>query len=54
MTAPASSRTGRLKLFQNYDDYGNRYAKPNTILIDSAQLESGEALDQGLSAPWRP
>ncbi|WP_282044998.1 BPTD_3080 family restriction endonuclease [Roseibium album] len=37
---------GRLELFRNYDDYGNRLARPNTILIDSAQLESGEALDK--------
>ena len=37
---------GRLALFRNYDDYGNRIARPNTILIDSAQLESGEALDK--------
>ena len=37
---------GRLALFRNSDDYGNRQARPNTILIDSAQLESGEALDK--------
>jgi type III restriction enzyme len=37
---------GRLALFRNYDEYGNRLARPNTILIDSAQLESGEALDK--------
>ncbi len=37
---------GRLALFRNYDDFGNRLARPNTILIDSAQLESGEALDK--------
>lgn len=37
---------GRLPLFRNYDEYGNRMARPNTILIDSAQLESGEALDK--------
>ncbi len=37
---------GRLALFRNYDDYGNRLPQPNTILIDSAQLESGEALDK--------
>lgn len=37
---------GRLELFRNYDSYGNRIARPNTILIDSAQLESGEALDK--------
>jgi type III restriction enzyme len=37
---------GRLELFRNYDDYGNPLARPNTLLIDSEQLESGEALDQ--------
>lgn len=37
---------GRLALFQNFDDFGNRIARPRTILIDSAQLESGEALDK--------
>jgi type III restriction enzyme len=36
---------GRLKLFQNHDEHGNPLAKPNTLLIDSHQLESGEALD---------
>jgi type III restriction enzyme len=36
---------GRLELFQNFDDYGNPLARPNTLLIDSEQLESGEALD---------
>ena len=37
---------GRLPLFRNYDESGSRLARPNTILIDSAQLESGEALDK--------
>lgn len=37
---------GRLALFRNYDEFGNRLARPNTILIDSAQLESGEVLDK--------
>lgn len=37
---------GFLKLFQNYDQYGNRLPRPNTLLIDSSQLESGEALDK--------
>lgn len=37
---------GRLALFRNYDEHGNRIPRPNTILIDSAQLESGEALDK--------
>jgi type III restriction enzyme len=37
---------GRLGLFRNFDEFGNRLPRPNTILIDSAQLESGEALDK--------
>ncbi|HRJ44637.1 MAG TPA: hypothetical protein PL105_22265, partial [Caldilineaceae bacterium] len=36
---------GRLPLFRNYDEQGNRLARPNTLLIDSEQLESGDALD---------
>ncbi len=36
---------GRLALFRNFDDYGNPLPRPNTLLIDSEQLESGEALD---------
>ena len=35
---------GRLELFRNFDEHGNPFPRPNTILIDSAQLESGEAL----------
>tara|TARA_R110002110_G_scaffold405550_1_gene624808 strand:- start:80408 stop:83176 length:2769 start_codon:yes stop_codon:yes gene_type:complete len=37
---------GRLELFRNYDEHGNQLARPNTLLIDSEQLESGEALDK--------
>jgi type III restriction enzyme len=36
---------GRLELFRNFDDYGNPISRPRTLLIDSEQLESGEALD---------
>ncbi|GIL06686.1 MAG: restriction endonuclease [Betaproteobacteria bacterium] len=36
---------GRLRLFQNFDEHGNPLPRPNTLLIDSEQLESGEALD---------
>ncbi len=37
---------GRLELFRNFDEFGNRLAEPRTLLIDSEQLESGEALDK--------
>ena len=37
---------GRLQLFRNYDEHGNPLARPNTLLIDSEQLESGDALDK--------
>ncbi len=36
---------GRLPLFRNHDEHGNPYGRPRTLLIDSEQLESGEALD---------
>ena len=36
----------RLPLFSNFDDYGNPYAIPRTVLIDSEQLESGDSLDK--------
>ena len=35
---------GRLRLFRNFDEYGNPLARPCTLLIDSEQLDSGEAL----------
>ena len=36
---------GRLALFRNFDESGNPLPRPNTLLIDSKQLESGETLD---------
>ena len=42
-TAPVA---GRLELFRNFDEYGNQYPRPRTLLIDSEQLESGDALDK--------
>ena len=36
---------GRLPLFRNHDEHGNSLGRPKTLLIDSEQLESGEALD---------
>ena len=41
---------GRLELFRNYDDFGNRLPRPRTLLIDSEQLESGDALDKDFRA----
>ena len=36
---------GRLALFRNFDEFGNAIPRPRTLLIDSEQLESGDALD---------
>jgi type III restriction enzyme len=36
---------GRFELFRNFDEHGNPFPRPNTLLIDSEQLESGEGLD---------
>jgi type III restriction enzyme len=41
---------GRLPLFRNYDEHGNPLARPRTLLIDSEQLESGDALDPNFRA----
>ncbi len=40
-----SFHNGRLELFRNFDSHGNPLARPRTLLIDSRQLESGDALD---------
>ncbi|RIK54389.1 restriction endonuclease, partial [candidate division KSB1 bacterium] len=40
-----SLENGRLALFRNFDEHGNQLARPNTLLIDSEQLESGDKLD---------
>ena len=41
-----SLENGRLALFRNFDDVtGNALPRPNTLLIDSEQLEAGDALD---------
>jgi type III restriction enzyme len=41
---------GRLPLFRNYDELGRPLGRPKTLLIDSEQLESGEALDDNFRA----
>jgi type III restriction enzyme len=42
---PYTVHQGHLELFRNFTEQGQRLPKPMTLLIDSAQLESGEALD---------
>jgi type III restriction enzyme len=39
-------QNGRLELFRNFDDYNTPIPRPRTLLIDSEQLESGDALDE--------
>ncbi|MBM3650842.1 MAG: restriction endonuclease, partial [Alphaproteobacteria bacterium] len=47
----ATLEHGRLALFQNFDvTTGNALARPNTLLIDSEQLEAGDALDDKFRA----
>ena len=42
---------GRLSLFRNYDrTTGNPLPRPNTLLIDSEQLEAGDALEKDFRA----
>ncbi|WP_181707637.1 BPTD_3080 family restriction endonuclease [Chthonobacter rhizosphaerae] len=41
---------GHLDLFRNYDQNGNPMPRMNTLLIDSQQLDSGEALDTNFRA----
>ena len=41
---------GHHSLFRNFDEHGNPLAQPNTLLIDSEQLESGDALDKNFRA----
>ncbi|MEW6672215.1 MAG: BPTD_3080 family restriction endonuclease [Thermodesulfobacteriota bacterium] len=41
---------GRFALFRNFDEHGDPFPRPNTLLIDSEQLESGEALDDNFRA----
>lgn len=44
-------QNSRFALFRNFDDVtGNPLARPNTLLIDSEQLEAGNALDDNFRA----
>ena len=46
----SSLENGRFELFRNFDEYGNPIARPRTLLIDSEQIESGDALDKDFRA----
>jgi type III restriction enzyme len=37
---------GKFELFRNFNEYGDPLPQPRTLLIDSKQLESGDALDK--------
>jgi type III restriction enzyme len=41
----SSFLNGHLPLFRNFNEHGDPLPRPNTLLIDSEQLESGDALD---------
>ena len=41
---------GRFELFRNFDEHGTPRGRPRTLLIDSEQLESGQALDRNFRA----
>jgi type III restriction enzyme len=46
-----SLQNGVLALFRNFDETtGNPLPRPNTLLIDSEQLEAGDALDENFRA----
>lgn len=40
----------RFELLRNFDEYDNPIARPQTLLIDSEQIESGDALDKNFRA----
>ncbi len=42
----ATLENGRLPLFRNFDEHGNKIPRPHTLLINSKELESGDALDK--------
>jgi type III restriction enzyme len=42
----STPENGRLELFRNFDEHGTPFGIPHTLLIDSEQLESGDALDK--------
>ncbi len=45
---------GQLPMFSNYDEHSQRLSKPNTLLIDSAQIDSGDSLDKAFRDAMGP
>ncbi len=45
---------GALRLFANYDEHGKRLTRPNTLLIDSTQIEAGDTLEGEFRAAAAP
>jgi type III restriction enzyme len=45
---------GHLRLFSNYDELGNPLPRMNTLLIDSRQIESGEAIEPSFRKAAEP
>ena len=52
MTATRAPKQGHLKLFRNFDQYGQRLPRSNTLPIDSEQLESGGVSVLMLAESW--
>ncbi len=48
------AKKGQLELLSNVDEDGRYIAKPRTILVDSAQLQSGEAMKQDFKDATSP
>jgi type III restriction enzyme len=49
-----SFHPGALRLFANYDEHGQRLTRPNTLLIDSTQIEAGDTLEGEFRAAAAP
>jgi hypothetical protein len=51
---PQTIHYGHLRLFSNFDQQGNPLPRMNTLLIDSRQIEAGDALDPGFRKAAEP
>ena len=47
-------QAGQLPIFRNDDGQGAWLQRPNTVLVDSTQLESGESMSDELQEDCRP